>query len=133
MIKLTTRPARGQSVTEWLKTWDSALENAEHFTAGVTIGRPCDGVYQFGLMADQHPEWVKMLRTYNNYITYVITAWDTPMAVWVERGEGFWIMPAVSYRSPETGRKSTRTAAIQDRIWSALARTEDQINDTLDN
>lgn len=126
-VNLTTRPSRGQSYEEWLKTWDDVLAAGHQFNAGVTRGRGVDGHIGMGELTTQHPEYAKLIKANLDDITYVIYAWETPMAVWVERGEGFWLFPDVRYVSPETGKNSTKTTRIQNHLRYMVGRQGEKI------
>lgn len=137
-VNLTMRPRNngeliGQTYDEWLTTWVEPIGLGHDFDAPSMRGRSLKfGLTGYGELTSQHPAFVKAIRPLSQDITYVIYSYDTPIAMWLESGDGCWIIPKVKFRSPDTNRVSQTTGGHQARIRHIVDSLGERVVSTVD-
>lgn len=112
-VRLTTRPSsaggRYEGYESWVNKWVDALEDGLTIKAANITGQLTNGVFDYGRMnwAGGGDEWVEFLKTpeINKGITYVIKSYGTPIALWSEHEE-VWFVPALKYSRTTTSHQS---------------------------
>jgi len=102
ITKLTTRPSRGQSWSDWRDAWAEAFVGSDPFRASAITGQTVDVVWSqnTGRLSESETGRMRADWTQSGAL-YVIYSYLTPIA-W-KRGDGTWYVSDASYSPTTTG------------------------------